>query len=173
MASSSSSMHFQYTTDVYDHLVDKEKVPPHEIRVLDEQFHSYGRAHTFQGTAVTVRCLEDNSIIKKLVGTDGKGKVMVVDGAGSLRFALLGGSLAAKAAANGWEGLVIRGAVRDVREIDDVRIGVKCLGVIPRKTEKKGAGEEGVVLRMGGVTVRPGDYVYCDMDGVIILDKCL
>ena len=108
-----------------------------------------------------------------LVATPGKGRVMVVDGGGSMRRACLGDMLAEQASVNGWSGLLIYGCIRDVDEIRATDIGVQALGVHPMKTEKKGIGEIGVPVNFGGVTFRVGDYVYADNNGVIVAPRHL
>jgi regulator of ribonuclease activity A len=122
---------------------------------------------------VTIKCHEDNSLVKACVGEPGEGRVIVVDGGGSLRRALLGDMLAETAAQNGWAGLVIAGAIRDVDEIGNTRLGVQALGTTPLKTDKLGAGQRDVVVSVGGVCIHPGDYVYADNNGVIVSEKPL
>lgn len=139
-----------------------------EAQALPLQWHNYGGRKRFAGAAVTVKCHEDNSLVKALVEEPGAGRVVVVDGGGSLRRALLGDLLAEKAAANGWSGLVIHGAIRDVDEIGATDLGVQALGTCPVKTEKLGVGQRDLPVDIGGVTVRPGDYVYADNNGVLV-----
>lgn len=119
---------------------------------------------------VTVKCHEDNSLVKQLAKTDGHGKVMVVDGGGSLRRALLGDQVAAECANSGWEGLIIYGSIRDVDEINALRLGVQALGTHPCKTIKRNEGQTGIEVEFGGVTFRPGDYVVCDNNGIVVND---
>lgn len=137
-------------------------------RAIELQFANYGGVAKFAGRAVTIKCHEDNSLVKACVSEPGEGRVIVVDGGGSLRRALLGDMLAEKAAANGWSGLVINGAIRDVDEIGEIRLGVQALGTTPLKTEKLGMGQRDVVIAFGGVAISPGDYVYADNNGVIV-----
>lgn len=141
----------------------------HEGRVLafEMQFQHYGLHQHFSGQAVTVKCFEDNSIVKRLVNTPGEGKVLVVDGGASMRRALLGDMLADAAVENGWAGLVINGCIRDVQVINTLALGVKALGTHPMKTEKRGEGQQDIVINFGGVTVATGDYIYADENGVI------
>ncbi|MEQ8264305.1 ribonuclease E activity regulator RraA [Pseudohaliea sp.] len=136
-------------------------------RALELQWRNFGGIAAFGGQAVTIKCFEDNSLVKSLVQEPGEGRVIVVDGGGSLRRALLGDMLAADAAKNGWAGLVICGAVRDVDELAATPLGVKALGCCPRKTDKRGEGQMDVPVSIGGVTISPGDYVYADNNGVI------
>ena len=138
------------------------------LQVAEPLFRDFGRRLVFGGEIVTVKCHEDNSVVKELVATSGDGRVMVVDGGGSLRRALLGDQLAAQAARNKWSGLVIYGAVRDVQLIAGLDIGVKALNAIPVKTEKRGIGDRDVTLQFAGVTFTPGDFVYSDPNGLIV-----
>jgi regulator of ribonuclease activity A len=137
-------------------------------RAIELQFRNYGGIKRFYGAAVTIKCHEDNSLVKACVGEPGEGRVIVVDGGGSLRRALLGDMLAEKAADNGWSGLVIFGAIRDVDEIGETALGVQALGTTPLKTEKLGVGQRDVPVSFGGVTILPGEYVYADGNGVIV-----
>ena len=144
-----------------------------ESRALELQFTNYGALKSFYGEAVTIKCHEDNSLVKACVAQQGRGRVIVVDGGGSLRRALLGDMLAEKAASCGWAGLVINGAVRDVDEIGVTALGVQALGCCPRKTEKLGVGQRDIAVNFGGVDISPGDYIYADNNGVIVSDKPL
>ena len=144
-----------------------------EVEVFDVIFTNYGGKSSFGGEVVTVKCFEDNSLVKELVATPGDGKVMVVDGGGSLRAALLGDMLAEKAVANGWQGLVIYGCIRDVDVIGTLDLGVQALNIHPRKTEKRGLGDLNVDLTFAGVTVKPGMFVYADNNGIILSKKSL
>lgn len=140
---------------------------PDEIQVLEPMLQSFGGRRRFGGKAVTIKCFEDNSLVKELANTPGLGRVMVVDGGGSRRRALLGDMIAATAVENGWAGLVIFGCVRDVEALKDLNLGVHATAAYPVKTEKRGLGDQDVAVRFGGVTFRPGDYVYADDNGVI------
>ncbi len=138
------------------------------IQIAESIFQNYGAKTVFGGEIVTIKCFEDNSLVKATVATPGEGKVLVVDGDGSLRRSLLGDLLAAMAVENGWSGLVINGAIRDVEVIADLKVGVKALNVIPLKTEKRGAGNMNIPLRFAGVTFSPGAYLYSDTNGLIV-----
>ncbi len=142
-----------------------------ELRVLDSIFQNYGARKHFYGEAVTIKCHEDNSVVKKLVATPGQGRVIVMDGGGSLRRAILGDMLAAKAADNGWAGLVIYGCIRDCDEIAETNIGVKALNTNPLKTEKRDIGDLNVPVTFAGHTIHPGDWVYADNNGIVISEK--
>ncbi|ATP08670.1 4-hydroxy-4-methyl-2-oxoglutarate aldolase [Aeromonas salmonicida subsp. pectinolytica 34mel] len=138
------------------------------LQVADPLFHDFGGKPLFYGQAVTLSCYEDNSLVRELVNRPGQGRVMVIDGGGSLRRALLGDQLAIKAAEQGWEGIVIFGAVRDVGTLATLALGVKALAACPVKTEKLGQGELDAVVSFAGVTIHPGDYVYADLNGVLV-----
>lgn len=139
-----------------------------EVAVVEPMFANFGGRDSFGGQIVTVKCFEDNSVVKAQVEQPGKGKVMVVDAGGSFRRAMLGDMLAAKAAENGWEGIIIYGCVRDVDVLAEIDLGVQALGSHPMKTEKRDIGDLNVEVSFGGVTFRPGDYVYADNNGIIV-----
>ena len=139
-----------------------------EIRVLDPVFNDYGARRRFSGPVVTVKCFEDNSLVRDLVRSEGRGRVLVVDGGGSTRRALLGDQLAASAAENGWNGLLIYGCVRDVEILRTLDLGVKALGANPVKTDKRGEGQLDVPVDVGGVRIVPGRYLYADDNGVVV-----
>ncbi len=143
------------------------------LRVLPPVFRHFGRLQHFHGQVSTVQCFEDNSLVRAALETAGMARVLVVDGGGSLRHALLGGNLAALAARNGWAGLVIDGCVRDLAEIAATAIGVRALAPMPMPPRKLGAGQRDVSVRVQGVAVRPGDWLYADADGIIISDVAL
>ena len=144
-----------------------------EAAAIELQFFSYGLIRQFGGRAVTIKCHEDNSLVKQCVAEPGEGRVIVVDGGGSLRRALLGDMLAQQAADQGWVGLIINGAVRDVDEIGAMAIGVLALGHCPLKTEKLGMGQRDIAIAFGGVAIAPGDYIYADSNGVIVSKRPL
>ena len=138
------------------------------FRVLPPVFHHYGGKEAFSGPVATVKCFEDNSLVKAAIETPGQGRVLVVDGGGSLRRALVGGNVAATAAKNGWAGIVVYGAVRDVAELRETPMGLRALALIPLPTEKRGEGQSEVPVQMAGVWVRPGDWLYADADGIVV-----
>jgi len=144
-----------------------------EARAIELQFQNFGQHSHFFGPAVTIKCHEDNSLVKQCVDEPGEGRVIVVDGGGSQRRALLGDMLAEKAASNGWAGLVINGVIRDVDEIGATALGVQALGTCPVKTEKLGVGQRDVTLSFGGVDIGPGDYIYADNNGVLVSKRPL
>ena len=147
-----------------------------DFRVLPPVFRDFGAVKKFAGPVVTVKCFEDNSLVKAAVDSDGRidtpqgkvGQVLVVDGGGSLRKALLGGNLGAAAARNGWAGMVVDGCVRDVAEINACAIGIRALGLMPLPTEKRNEGQRDVAVQIQGVSVRPGDWLYADADGIVV-----
>ena len=140
------------------------------VKVLDGIFKNYGKYDSFFGQAVTIKCFEDNSVLKKLVDTAGEGRVIVMDGGGSHRRAILGDMLAEKAAKNGWTGLVINGCIRDCDEIAVTDIGVKALNTHPMKTEKRGLGDLNVSVTFAGQTIEPGSWIYSDNNGIVVSD---
>ncbi|WP_444901673.1 ribonuclease E activity regulator RraA [Microbulbifer sp. SSSA007] len=144
-----------------------------EVRVVEPMFVNYGGRERFGGKIVTIKCFEDNSLVRELVTEPGQGKVLVVDAGGSMRRACLGDMLAEKAVANGWEGIVMYGCIRDVDEISALDLGVQALGTHPMKTEKKGIGERDLAVTFGGATFHPGEYLYADNNGIIIAGKSL
>lgn len=144
-----------------------------DVNVVEPIFSNFGGHDSFGGEIVTIKCHEDNSIVKEQVDKDGKGKVMVVDGGGSFRRALLGDMLAEKAAKNGWEGIIIYGCVRDVDVLAQTPLGIQALASHPMKTDKRGIGDLNVVVSFAGVTFRPGEYVYADNNGIIVSPSAL
>ena len=146
---------------------------PELVSVVEPIFSNFGGRECFSGQIVTVKCFEDNSVVKQLVGTKGNSRVMVVDAGGSMRRACLGDMLAEQASANGWCGIIMFGCIRDVDQIMATDIGVQALGVHPMKTDKKGVGELGISVTFAGVTFSLGDYVYADNNGIIVSSQRL
>ncbi|PRP77307.1 ribonuclease activity regulator protein RraA [Planoprotostelium fungivorum] len=132
------------------------------------QWKSYGSKSTFAGEVVTVKVFEDNSLVKDILATPGKGKVLVVDGGGSARCALVGDQIAAGAAKNGWEGVLVYGYIRDAKEISAVNIHIKALGTNPLRSIKKGRGDKDIAVVFGGVAFKPGQFIYADEDGIVL-----
>ncbi|MBQ0782601.1 MAG: ribonuclease E activity regulator RraA [Amphritea sp.] len=141
---------------------------PDLVQVVEPMFGNFGGRERFGGEIVTLKAFEDNSLVREQVALPGEGRVLVVDGGGSMRKAMLGDMLAEKASLNGWSGIIIYGAIRDVNAISDIDLGVQALGTHPMKTEKKGLGELNLDLTFGGVTFKPGQYVYADNNGILI-----
>lgn len=140
-----------------------------EVRSCDVQFKQFGARTEFAGPIQTVRCIQDNALIKSVLSEPGNGAVLVVDGSGSLHTALVGDVIAELARSNGWSGLIVYGAVRDAATLRTIDIGIKALGTNPRKSSKTGAGDRNVTIRLGGVTFVPGDTAYCDDDGIVVV----
>lgn len=138
------------------------------FRVLLPVFRHFGGRAQFSGRVSTVQCFEDNSLVKAAVESPGEGRVLVVDGGGSLRRALVGGNLAAAAQRNGWGGLLVFGCVRDVAELRAQALGIAALAAMPMPTEKRGQGQRDLPVEIAGVQVRPGDWLYADEDGVVV-----
>jgi regulator of ribonuclease activity A len=141
------------------------------FRMLPPVFQAYGKRRKFCGPVSTVKCLEDNSVVKAAVDSPGEGRVLVVDGGGSLRRALLGGNLGAAAAKNGWAGVVIDGAVRDTEELEACDVGIRALALVPMPPHKRNEGQRDVPVQIQGIWVRPGEWLYADADGIVILPK--
>ena len=139
------------------------------FRVLPPVFRSFGGRARFAGPAATVKCHEDNTLVKAALDEPGRGRVLVVDGGGSLRRALVGGNLGAAAARNGWAGIVVDGAVRDVAELAACEVGIRALAAMPLPTVKRGEGQRDVPVQVQGVWVRPGDRVFADDDGIVVM----
>ena len=148
------------TADLLDELPDSA--------VCDLQLRQFGGLAAFEGEIATVRCFEDNVLVRRRVSEPGDGRVLVVDGGGSLRVALAGDNIAGLALSNGWAGLVINGYVRDSAELRTLALGVKALGTHPKPSAKQGGGELDVPVSFGGVTFTPGARVTCDDDGVVV-----
>lgn len=144
-----------------------------DFRVLAPVFHSYGAHRSFSGEISTVQCLDDNSLVRTVLAEPGKGRVLVVDGGGSLRRALVGGKVAASAADNGWAGVVVFGCVRDVAELRATQVGLLALALQPMPTVKQGQGLRDVAVQVAGALVRPGDWLYADADGVVVSRRSL
>lgn len=143
------------------------------VSVLEPMFSDFGGVEAFGGPVVTVKCFEDNSLVAEQVALPGQGRVLVVDGGGSMRCALLGDNLAQKAADNGWVGILVYGCVRDVEILADIPVGVQALAAHPRRSVKKGIGELDVAVTFAGVTLRPGDHLYADANGVLCSPQAL
>ena len=139
-----------------------------KIQILKFDFKNFGAVDKFSGEIVTVECPEDNSLLRRLLGEDGTGKVLVVNGGASKACAYLGDNLALLACQNNWAGILINGMVRDVDELAKMQIGIKALGAHPKKSEKRGLGEFGHDIEFGGVKFQSGAFVYSDNNGVIV-----
>lgn len=131
------------------------------------QFRNFGGHSQFSGPIRTVRCFQDNALLKSVLSSPGNGSVLVIDGKGSLNSALVGDIIAQLAVDNGWAGIIVHGAIRDSVAIARLPLGVKALGTNPAKSTKTGAGEMDVPVDIAGVTFRPGKSVWCDDDGIV------
>lgn len=149
------------TADLCDAHEDK-------IHVVAPMFRSFGGRSAFGGVISTIKLFEDNSLVRKALESKGDGKVLVIDGGGSMRCALVGDQLAELGVKNGWAGVIAYGCIRDSKAIGQMDIGVFALGTHPRKTVKRNTGEVDIAVTFGGVTFTPGQYVYADEDGVIV-----
>ncbi|MFQ5345634.1 MAG: ribonuclease E activity regulator RraA, partial [Mariprofundus sp.] len=152
------------TTDLYDEYLEA-------LQVAAPVFRDFGGRTSFGGQIVTLKALEDNTYLKAAFETDGTGKVLVVDSAGSLRCAMMGDQMAALGASNGWEGVIIHGCIRDSADVAKVDIGVKALATVPRKTVKRNQGVMNIPLCFACVVFQPGAYVYADEDGIVIAEQ--
>ena len=138
------------------------------IQVLPSAFHSYGKVNSFAGPARTLKVFEDNALVRSTLETPGEGHVLVIDGGGSLRSALVGGNLGALAEKNHWAGVIVYGGVRDTLELQACKVGIFALGTVPRRSARKAVGDKEVPITVGGVIVHPGDWIYADEDGVLV-----
>jgi len=141
------------------------------FRVLPPVFRDFGARRRFAGPVSTVKCFEDNTLVKAAAESPGNGRVLVIDGGASLRHALLGGNIGAAAAKNGWAGVVIDGCVRDVNELGVLDVGIRALASMPWPPEKRNTGQRDVPVRVQGVLVRPGDWLYADEDGIVVMPE--
>lgn len=159
------------TTDLCD--ANEALLADGSLRVLQPIFKAYGGSPKFCGPATTLRCFEDNSLVRTALEEPGHGRVLVIDGGASLRCALVGGNLAKLGDRNGWAGIVVNGCVRDVEEIAACAIGVRALASHPRKSDKRGLGTRDVPVEFAGARIAPGEWCYADEDGVLIAAKPL
>lgn len=144
-----------------------------EVAVVDPVFANFGGRDAFAGPVRTIKCFEDNSMVKQAVAEPGEGAVLVVDAGGSYRCAMLGDMLAEQAVSNGWAGIVMNGCVRDVDILVTLDLGVQALGSHPRKSEKRGEGQRDIPVTFGGVSISPGQWLYADNNGILIADQRL
>jgi len=144
-----------------------------QLQVCLPLLRHFGERREFHGQIVTLKCVEDNTLVREALSEPGYGKVLVVDGGGSLRCALLGDQLAAMAVQNGWAGIVINGCIRDSEQIAAMDIGIMALATHPRKSVKLGCGRRNLQLNFAGVYFTPGNYLYCDADGILLAQQAL
>jgi regulator of ribonuclease activity A len=146
---------------------------PDLVQVAQPLFREYGGLEKFAGPIETLRVHDDNTLVRETLETPGRGRVLVVDGGGSLKCALVGGRLAGLAQSNGWSGVILNGCIRDAVEIRQLRVGIRALNAVPLRSGKNGAGERGGTLSFAGVTFAPGRFVYADADGVLVAERDL
>jgi regulator of ribonuclease activity A len=156
----------QATADLYD-------AHGESIRVLAPMFRDFGGNTSFEGPVVTLKVFEDNSLVRSTLEQPGLGRVLVVDGGGSLRCALVGDQLAELGVKNGWSGIVVYGCVRDAGPMSGMPLGIKALGTNPRKSIKKGDGSRDIDVRFAEVLIKSGEYLYADLDGIVVADTKL
>lgn len=144
-----------------------------QVDVVEPMFSNFGGSVSFAGQITTVKCFEDNSLVREILEQDGGGRVLLVDGGGSLRRALIDAELASLAEENDWEGMVVYGCVREVDELEDMSVGIQALASVPVGAAQQGIGEVDVPVNFGGVTFLPEDYVYADNTGVILSQEPL
>jgi regulator of ribonuclease activity A len=153
----------QTTADLCDKHIDR-------LQVLDPMLSDFGGLGMFEGEIVTIKLFEDNTLVRTMLEKDGSGKVLVIDGGGSFRCALVGDQLAELAVENHWRGLIIYGCVRDTRQMMDMELGVKALATSPVKSIKRNEGQVNIPVRFGGVDFIPGNYLYADEDGIVVAE---
>lgn len=147
---------------------------PNKVKTAEPiGFKDFGGIESFYGEIYTVKCFEDNSYVRKVLETNGEGKVLIVDGGGSMRCALLGDMLADLAIKNRWNGIVVYGCIRDSVAISQLKLGVKALNTIPLRSNKRNEGQENIPLHFAGIDFTPGEFVYCDRDGIIVSREAL
>jgi regulator of ribonuclease activity A len=159
------------TCDLCD--ANEDKLDDGTLAVLPPGMVRLGKRTKFFGPAVTLKVFEDNVLVRSALEQPGYGKVLVVDGGGSLRCALVGGLLGQLAEKNGWAGIVVNGCVRDAEELNGCDIGLRALATHPQKSKKKGAGDINIRIDVAGVAVNPGDWIYADLDGVLVSNQKL
>ncbi|CAM2896855.1 ribonuclease E activity regulator RraA [Flavobacterium frigoris] len=138
------------------------------LSCVDPIFNHFGNKKMFSGKIMTIKLFEDNSLVRKQLESDGKDKVLVIDGGASLRCALIGDQLAALAIQNNWEGIIVNGCIRDSAVINSMNIGIKALNTSPVKSVKRNLGEINIPVKFGGITFIPEDYIYADGDGILV-----
>jgi regulator of ribonuclease activity A len=154
------------TCDICD--ANEDKLAAGTLAVLPPVFQKFGRQTRFSGQAATLKVFEDNVLVRAALETPGNGRVLVVDGGGSLRCALVGGNLGVLAEKNGWAGIIVNGCVRDSEELNACNVGIRALATHPQRSIRKGVGDRDLAVSIAGVMVRPGNWIYADADGVLI-----
>lgn len=159
------------TCDICD--ANEDKLANGALAVLPPVFQKFGKLVKFSGRAATLKVFEDNVLVRQALETPGDGRVLVVDGGGSLRCALVGGNLGVLAEKNGWAGILVNGCIRDSEEINACSIGVRALATHPQRSVRKGVGERDLRVSIAGVAINPGDWIYADADGVLVASQPL
>jgi regulator of ribonuclease activity A len=159
------------TCDICD--ANEDKLADGTLTVLPPVFRQFGKKTAFAGPAATLKVFEDNALVRSMLEQPGNGQVLIIDGGGSLRCALVGGNLGVMAEKNGWAGIVVNGCIRDSDEINACQIGVRALATHPQKSIKKGVGDSNIRVSIAGVAVKPGDWIYADADGVLVATQQL
>jgi regulator of ribonuclease activity A len=154
------------TCDICD--ANENKIADGSLAVLPPIFKSFGKKIAFAGPATTLKVFEDNVLVRTALETAGNGHVLIIDGGGSLRCALVGGNLGVLAEKNGWAGIVVNGCIRDSEEINQCNIGVRALATHPQRSIRKGVGDTNIQVSIAGVAIKPGDWIYADADGVLV-----
>jgi regulator of ribonuclease activity A len=154
------------TADLYD-------AHPSDVQVLDAGLMHYGGTKRFSGEVATVHVHEDNVLMREMLGTDGNGRVLVVDGGASTWCALLGDRMAQRAIDHGWSGVVLNACIRDSVEVQSLPVGILAVGTSPRKSRKNGVGAKNVPVTVGGCLIEPGHVLYADEDGILVADHAL
>jgi len=149
-----------------------DKLHP-DVQYLEPVYKIYGAKTSFSGRIVTVKCYEDNSLVEEALNGNGKDSVLVIDAGGSMNCAMLGDKRAADAINNEWEGIIVHGLIRDSVAINGMELGIRALGVYPLKSIKNGVGDSNLIVNFSGVTFTPGEYLYADEDGVIVVKEKL
>jgi len=149
-----------------------DKLHP-DVQYLEPVYKIYGAKTSFSGRIVTVKCYEDNSLVEQALNGNGKESVLVIDAGGSMNCAMLGDKRAADAINNEWEGIIVHGLIRDSVAINGMELGIRALGVYPLKSIKNGVGDSNLIVNFSGVTFTPGEYLYADEDGVIVVKEKL
>ncbi|GHW92774.1 ribonuclease E activity regulator RraA [Vibrio cholerae] len=144
-----------------------------QVDVVEPMFSNFGGCASFAGQITTIKCYEDNGLIRETLEQDGLGRILLIDGGGSLRRALIDAELAALAEENEWEGIVVYGSVREVDELEEMSIGIQAIASIPVGATSQGIGEVDIPVNFGGVTFLPEDYLYADNTGIIISQEPL
>lgn len=154
------------TADLCDDHIEK-------LQVAEDIFNDFGGTKCFNGEIITIKVFEDNSLVRAALEAQGTGKVLVIDGGGSQRCALVGGLIGVLAKKNNWSGIVVYGCIRDSEEISGIEIGVKAIGTCPVKSVKRGEGQTNIPVRFAGVNFIPGHFLYADEDGMVVAEKKL